>query len=785
VTTSRAHAAEHVPGTLALELSSFVGREREIAQLEKLLAQGAQLLTLTGPGGTGKTRLALEAAAEVVGRFEDGVWWVELAPISDPDLVPQAVARVLNVHESPGRPLADAIADDLGELEILLVLDNCEHLVEACARLADVLLHACPELGILATSRELLGIAGERNFPVPPLSVPGPERLPAFGSLVEYEAIGLFVERVRAVVAGFELTEHNAPAVVRLCRRLDGMPLAIELAAARVKVLSVEQISSRLEDSFNLLTGGSRTAMARQRTLRAAIDWSHDLLSEEEKVLFRRLSVFSGGFTLEGAESVCAGEDIEPEEVLGVLTELVAKSLVMVSEREAVARYRLLETVGQYATEKLEESGEAEQVRERHARYYLALAEEAEKELREQRVWLGRLEAEHANFRAALGWALAAEDAEGSAGERAQLGSRLAAALAQGKFWNAYGPSEGLRWLERGLTSSAAASSPVRAKALKEAGWIATHQGDYEKAVALLEEGMALFQEVEDRQGIANSLFFLGHLAMHGGDYERLRVFGREAEALRHEMTDRRAIAHLLYLSGATALCEGDYGRATTFLQESLILSREVRDLWVACICLTILGIIALELRNPERAEALYEEDLRLLQGLRDKTGIAYGLRGLACAASLRGDAARAARLWGAAEALGETIRLHLSAFDRSHPDYEGLLHAARSRLDDETAWEAARAEGLTMTSEEAVEYALDMRQATPASSRDISASLLSGREAEVLALVAEGLTNPQVAQKLYLSPRTVGQHLRSIYRKLGVSSRAAAAREASKRSLI
>jgi DNA-binding CsgD family transcriptional regulator len=325
----------------------------------------------------------------------------------------------------------------------------------------------------------------------------------------------------------------------------------------------------------------------------------------------------------------------------------------------------------------------------------------------------------------------------------------------------------------------------VRAKALKEAGWIATHQGDYEQAVALLEEGMALFEEFDDKPGVANSLFFLNHLAMHGGDYERMRAFGREAEALRHGLADQQAIAHLLYLLGATALCEGDRGLATTFLQESLALNREVGNLWVACICLTLLGIIALELRDPERAEDLYGENMRLLQGLRDKTGIAYGLRGLACAATLRGDAARAARLWGAAEALGETIRLPLSAFDRSHPDYEGLLDAVRSRL-DETAWEAARSEGHAMAPEEAIEYALDMQQAAPSSPQDTNASsLLSDREAEILALVAEGLTNPWIAKRLYLSPRTVGQHLRSIYRKLDVPSRAAAAREASERGLI
>jgi predicted ATPase/DNA-binding CsgD family transcriptional regulator len=770
---------------LPLQLTSFVGRERELSEARGLMVN-SRLLTLTGPGGAGKTRLALELATQVVEHFEDGVWWVELAPISDPNLAPQAVSRVLNVYERPGRPVTEAIVEDLRELEILLVMDNCEHLVGACALLADALVRACPGLGILATSREVLGLAGERNFPVPPLSLPDPGRPQAFESVAEYEAIRLFVERARDVVPGFELTKANAPAVARLCERLEGIPLAIELAAARVMVLSVEQISSRLEDSITLLTGGSRTAEPRQRTLRAAIDWSYDLLPEEERVLFRRLSVFAGGFTLEAAEAVCGGEGLEPGEVLDLLTHLVDKSLVMVAERGgATTRYRLLETVRQYGQERLEEGGEAGPVKEQHARYYLALAEEAEPHLVEQEVWLDRLGREHANFRAALSWSLDTEEAQDPVAERAQLGLRLAAALAQVRFWNAYGPSEGRRWLERGLAETAPSPSPVRAKALREAGWIATHQGDYELAVTLLEESMSLFEELGDRPGVATSLFFLGHLTMHGGDHERVKALGRDAEALRHELEDRQAIAHLLNLLGAAALCEGDHGQAITFLRGSLALNRELGNSWSACICLTFLGVIALEQEDPERAVGHYEENMHLLQGLGDKTGIAYCLRGMACAASLRGDPSRAARLWGTSETVSRDIGLPLSPFDRAHPDYENLVNTVRPRL-GEAAWETTVAEGRAVTAEEAVEYALSAEDATPVSHQDTrTSSLLSAREAEILTLVAEGLTNPQVAKRLYLSPRTVGQHLRSIYRKFGVSSRAAAAREAAERDLI
>jgi non-specific serine/threonine protein kinase len=387
----------------------------------------------------------------------------------------------------------------------------------------------------------------------------------------------------------------------------------------------VVQISDRLGRSLGLLSGRDRTSPERQRTLRGALDWSYELLDQEERELFARLSVFAGGFTLEAAEVVCGGEGVESEEVLDLLSRLVEKSLVLVTRRSGETRYRLLEPARQYAAEKLDESGEEEQTQERHAGYYLALAEEAEPELREQQVWLERLGTEHGNFRAALGWAL---DAEVYLGERAELGLGLAAALAQGRFWHAYGQSEGRRWLEKGLAETTMSLTPVRAKALREAGWLATHQGDYERAVSLIEESRSLFEELGDRPGVATSLVYLGQLGLHGGDYERVRALGRDAEALRHELADRQAIARLLYLLGTAALSGGEHDRAITFLQEGLALNRELGDSWDACICLTVLGIIALELGDPERAEALYEESLRLLQGLGDKTGISYGLRG-------------------------------------------------------------------------------------------------------------------------------------------------------------
>jgi DNA-binding CsgD family transcriptional regulator len=460
----------------------------------------------------------------------------------------------------------------------------------------------------------------------------------------------------------------------------------------------------------------------------------------------------------------------------------VDKSLVVAEAGpEGALRYRMLEPVRQYARERLEEGGEADASRRRHATFFLALAEEAEPHTMgpEQGAWLERLQREHDNLRAALFWTLDPE-AAGAQG-RAELGLRLATTLAQGRFWNAYGPGEERRWLERALARGSASPSPARAKALNLAGLSAMWQGDYRRSAALLEEGMTVFKELGDELGAANSLVDLGQMALRGGDRERVAALRQEAEALRPALEDRQALGFLLIFLGGAATDEGDRDRALGLLEEGLALHWEIGDELGIALCLTGLGVIALERGEAERAAALYEEDLNVLRRLRDKTVTTYGLRGTACVAALRGQPARAARLWGTVEALQEAIGLPLSPFDRAHPNYGGLLAPARSRL-GEAAWEAAWAEGRAMTPEEAIEYALKSEESAP-SPKEISG--LSERELEVLRLVAEGLTDAQVASRLYLSPRTVGFHLRSIYRKLGVPSRAAAARAAVERSLI
>jgi predicted ATPase len=450
-----------------------------------------RLLTLTGVGGSGKTRLAVEVARDLTQGYPDGVWLVELAPLSKEELVPKAVAEALGVAERPAEPLADTLAEVLRRSELLLILDNCEHLLEATARLVDLMLDSCPQLRVLATSREALGVEGELRWVVPPLSVPEFQGTLKTEDLVGYESVRLFVERAMARDPTFYLSLHNALAVAEICRMLEGIPLAIELAAARVGTLSVEQISERLTDSLKLLTGGARTQMPKQRTLRGALDWSHELLSEDEKKLFGRLSVFAGGWTLEAAEAVGAGEDVQEEDILDLLSGLVEKSLVVAKGfDQGRVRYRLLEPVRQFALEKLEEVGEAEEIRRRHAGFFLALAEDAEPRLRgpEDMEWLERLEAEHDNLRAALSWALEPREP--------QLGLRLAGALWM--FWHAHGHyGEGRKWLEEALAKDDRTSVAARLKALEGVFWLTYDQQDLDRAEAAAQEGLELSADAE------------------------------------------------------------------------------------------------------------------------------------------------------------------------------------------------------------------------------------------------------------------------------------------------
>ncbi len=683
---------------LTSHLTSFIGREREMAEVKRLL-QGARLLTLTGAGGTGKTRLAAQIAAELIHEIEDGVWWVELAGLTDQSLVPQAVAAALGVREQAGRAIVKTLADHLRARRLAIILDNCEHLVVACAKLADELLRACPELKILATSRESLNVAGEVIWLVPTLSAPDPNHSLSLEELKRFEAARLFIERACASLPDFTLTAQNAPAVAQICHRLDGLPLAIELAAARVKALTVEQIATRLDNCFRLLSEGSRAELPRHQTLHAAIDWSYDLLAENERALLRRLSVFAGGFTLRAAEAICAGAGIEPDEVFDLLSRLIDKSLVMVVERGDEARYRLLETVRQYARDHLLESGETAVFKRRHASFYLGLAEEAEPKINtaERGAWLKRLESNQDNLRAAL--TTAAETGE------AETALRLAGALFWFWFRRGYW-NEGRGWSQRALDlPDATKRTKARAKALFADGVLAWAQGDHGAARARLEESVAIWRENEDKCGLAHALQFLAMETLAQSENATARSLAEESVAIFRKENDRFGLASSLVSLGVAAQAREDYALSQSCLEESVTIFRDMGDNWGIALPLRNLGALAIRQGDYDRAVARLKESLVALRELREKWFISRSLETLAEAFALGGDGLRAARLFGAAETLRETIGASVLAFYRA--DYERGLAALRVRLDEETL-AAEWAKGRAMTLEEALEYAMD-----------------------------------------------------------------------------
>ncbi|MBI3998935.1 MAG: tetratricopeptide repeat protein [Armatimonadetes bacterium] len=724
------------PNNLPRQLTSFIGRQREMDEVKRFLSV-SRIATLTGTGGCGKTRLALHVGADLLETFPDGVWLVELGALSEPALVPQSVAAALRVREEPGRSMIDTLSDYLSLKHLLLVLDNCEHLVEACARLAETLLRTCPRLRILATSREALRVPGEVTYHVPSLSLPDLDALPSVERLMQSDAVRLFVDRAMLSQPAFGVDSRNAAAVAQVCRRLDGIPLALELAATRVKLLSVDQIARRLDDRFRLLTAGSRTTLPQHQTLRAAMDWSYELLSDQERILLRRLSVFAGGFALDAAETICAGGGIAEREVLDLLARLVDKSLLMTDVSREEARYRLLETVRDYAREKLEQSSEAEATRGRHRDWFLAVAERSEPELtgRDQSIWLDRLEREVDNLRAALEWSQA------HAGE-ATNGLRLAAALWY--FWVMHGYfSEGRRWLEATFISGEV-DPAVRAKALYGAGILAYHQGDYARAARLGEEGLALSRRAGNDLRRAGCLAVMGLAAVGRGDYAQAAVHGNEALALFRTLGDHWGIALSLVIAGVAAQYHGDYRQAATLFQESLSILREVGDKRLAASVTGSLGVIARLSGNHAQASALLRQSLEFFRGLKDQWGIGYTLGHLGIVARAQGDEAlalaffreslavrwrigdkrgmaqslaglgaiacahadyrAAARLLGAAQALRKAIGAPMSPADQE--DFDRTMRLVREHL-EESAFATALAEGQSTPLEQVVAAAL------------------------------------------------------------------------------
>ena len=562
---------EALPNNLPVQLTSFVGRDEDMEEIRRLVSM-SRLVTLTGAAGCGKTRLAVQVAADLLDEFDEGVWFVDFAAVTDPALVPHTTAAALSVQEEPRRAIVETLVDHMRGRRMLLIFDNCEHLLAACTELAAALLKSCPKIVIVATSREPLGVEGETSWRVPSLPIPQPLDPASPDDLIKHEGTRLFIERALAVASDFRIDLDEAAAVGQICRRLDGIPLAIELAAAHVDVLTCEQIAARLDDQFRILTGGARTALERQQTMRAAVEWSYELLSQFERLVLDRLSVFVGGFSLEAAEDVCAGESIESSEVFRHLSSLVRKSLVISERRPHALRYRLLETIKQYARDRLRESGAGEEVRIRHRDWFLGLAERSEPELQEggkQAEWIALLEEEHDNLRAALEWSASDEDPRHMAG--------LSSALYW--FWFVRGyAGEGRRWLTRALERAEQVPTDLRAKLLHAAGTLAWAHHDLKAALPLLEEGLSIRKELSDERGIAQSLGILGNVHGYLGDYSQAAVLWQESLGIRRKIGDKRGAAAVLANLSSLTLAKGDFEKAMTGHMEALALNREVGD---------------------------------------------------------------------------------------------------------------------------------------------------------------------------------------------------------------
>ena len=690
-----APAAAH---NLPLQLTRFIGREREIAEVRPLISS-ERLVTLTGAGGAGKTRLALQVAQELVGSFQHGVWLIELAALTDPDLIPNLVASTLGMRADSAHSVTDALLDFLRPRTTLLLLDNCEHLIDACATLASQILRVCPRVRVLATSREALAVAGERAWRVPSLALPTTKPGVSEQSAATSDAVRFFVDRARAAAPHFALTPETTPNVVHICRRLDGIPLALELAAARMKVLSVEQISRRLDDRFQLLTGGSRTAVPRQQTLRATIDWSYDLLSEFERRLLRRLSVFAGGCSLEAVEEICGAAN--EGDTIETLSHLSDKSLLALDD-DAVdgPRYRLLETVRQYARDRLFESGEAAALRDRHFQFFQRLALEAEDKLLgpTQVTWANRLDGDYENLRAALEWGLASANPEASL--------RIVSALWH--FWTQRSHfSEGRQWVERALAAAPSAQSALRAQAMAVGADVSYLGGDYQAATVFANQVLALQgpQPAEASEPVAFAWFVMAVHAFDRGDLKEAQQCSERIAAMVDAVAPTPLLCLCRLMPAFLAYRHGDLPRARALLEQSESMLRVFGDKWGLNTILFNLVLALLAQGEIERAQIAGREGVRLAHELGDGRGLTWCLASLSFAAAEDESPQRSARLWGAAEGVSESIASPLPPFLR-HESEEHLARAREALGDREfaTAW----AEGRQMTTEAAVRYALD-----------------------------------------------------------------------------
>jgi len=689
------------PNNLPVQLTSFIGRDGEIAAVGELLDR-ARLVTLTGPGGTGKTRLALQVAAERLTQFADGAFFVDLAPITDASLVASALASSAGVREAADKPLAATLADELRDKELLLVLDNFEQVTDAAPLVAD-LLAAASRLRVMVTSRAILHISGEHEFPVPPLGIPDPAHLPPLAALSTYEGVTLFVERARAARPAFGVTDESWPAVARIVARLDGLPLAIELAAAKVRVLSPEQIVARLDDRLAFLAGGPRDLPARQQALRETIAWSHGLLPPEEQALLRRLAVFAGGWTLDAAEAICRPDDIGPDTLDG-LAGLLDQSLIRRDEGvHGESRFMMLETIREFALERLAESGELDDLARRHAGHFTAVAEAAEPELTESPDAVERIDHDHDNVRAALTWAIESDEAE--------LGMRLGYAV--WRFWQLRSHlSEGRTWFDRLLAlPSAAARTAARARGLTGAAGIAYWQNGYPAATAWYEEAEAIYRELGDRRGLADALYGTGSMDAIRGDHDAVRTAFGEGAAIARELGDDRLVVRFLEAEGYSAFMTDDFETARSRLEEALAMAERAADKMATGMGHhTVAQVARLQGRLDDAAEH-YRSAIRMARDLGATLAVGEPMQGLAAILIATGDAERGVRLLGAEAAIRE------QAGGGAPPEWLRLgdpFSEAKAQLGEER-YQAAWDMGRSLTVDQAMADALGEPAATPA----------------------------------------------------------------------